>query len=103
MMPSRVLSYLQMGHFLMLVMTVGWAFSTFFFQALCCTIGPQGDWGQFSWKDILSCFCKMSSKGQPKEKTELLRDECEGGENVLETNGTVVKSVALNGVKTTSV
>ena len=30
MMPSRVLSYLQMGHFLMLVMALGWAFSTLY-------------------------------------------------------------------------
>lgn len=87
MMPSRVLSYLQMGHFLMLVMTVGWAFSTFFFQALCCTIGPQGDWGQFSWSDILSWCCKKTSDKEPqREEAVLLRDECEADENALEMN-----------------
>ena len=100
MMPSRVLSYLQMGHFLMLVMTVGWAFSTFFFQALCCTIGPQGDWGQFSWSDILSWCCKKRSDKAPRrEEAVLLRDECEADENCLEMstiNGG--KCVVTNGM-----
>lgn len=104
MMPSRVLSYLQMGHFLMLVMTLGWAFSTFFFQALCCTIGPQGDWGQFSWRSILSCCCEgVSDKAQPKEKMELLQYNCETCENELESNDLVVKSVGFKSVKTTAV
>lgn len=104
MMPSRVLSYLQMGHFLMLVMTLGWAFSTFFFQALCCTIGPQGDWGQFSWRWIFSCCCnRVSDKAQPKEKMELLQYKCETCENELESNGLAVKSLEFKGVKTTAV
>ena len=86
-MPSRVLSYLQMGHFLMLVMTVGWAFSTFFFQALCCTIGPQGDWGQFSWSDIFSWCCKKTSDKAPqREEAVLLRNDCETDETALEMN-----------------
>lgn len=104
MMPSRVLSYLQMGHFLMLVMTLGWAFSTFFFQALCCTIGPQGDWGQFSWSGILSCCCgRKSKKAHPREETKLLRDEGEPRENWVEMNSIGEKSTAFNGEKTTTV
>ena len=104
MMPSRVLSYLQMGHFLMLVMTLGWAFSTFFFQALCCTIGPQGDWGQFSWSGIFSCCCrKTSDTGLAREERELLRDECEPDEKVPEMNSAGEKSLAVIGVKTTAV
>lgn len=104
MMPSRVLSYLQMGHFLMLVMTLGWAFSTFFFQALCCTIGPQGDWGQFSWSDIFSWCCKkMSNKELPKEERELLQTECEPDENWLEMNSTSENGVTFNSMKTTAV
>ncbi|XP_068683419.1 protein dispatched homolog 1-like [Montipora foliosa] len=86
MMPSRVLSYLQMGHFLMLVMTLGWAFSTFFFQALCCTIGPQGDWGQFSWSNILSFCCnKGSQNAQPREERGLLVAEIEPTESKVVT------------------
>ena len=104
MMPSRVLSYLQMGHFLMLVMALGWAFSTFFFQALCSTIGPQGDWGQFSWSDIFSSCCKKTSnKEQSKEERKLLRTECESGENCLEMNSTSENGVVFNSMKTTAV
>lgn len=102
MMPSRVLSYLQMGHFLMLVMTLGWAFSTFFFQALCCTIGPQGDWGQFSWSDILSrCCMKRSDKAPPREETVLLRDQCEPDENETEINSAEEKRVVVNSLQMT--
>ncbi|XP_048586598.1 protein dispatched homolog 1-like [Nematostella vectensis] len=65
MMPSDVLSYIQMGHFLMLVMAVSWFFSIFFFQALCATIGPQGDMGQLNLHKLLSgvpCFSKRDSR-----------------------------------------
>lgn len=96
MLPSRVLSYLQMGHFLMLVMTLGWAFSTFFFQALCCTIGPQGDWGQFSWSDIFSWRSMKTSEETPtREETVLLREHCEADENDNK-NGTVESKIMVN-------
>ena len=49
MLPSTVLAYQQLGIFLMLVMSVSWAFSTFFFQSLLRTFGPEGGFGQFSW------------------------------------------------------
>ena len=66
MMPSAVLSYIQMGHFLMLVMTVSWAFSTFFFQSLCSIAGPQGDWGQLSWAQIRQFCCGCGKPGAEK-------------------------------------
>ncbi|XP_038077701.1 protein dispatched homolog 1-like [Patiria miniata] len=47
MMPSAILSYTQMGTFLMLIMSISWVFSTFYFQSLCRTIGPEGSLGQF--------------------------------------------------------
>ncbi|XP_032804368.2 protein dispatched homolog 1-like [Petromyzon marinus] len=43
MMPSTVLAYTQLGTFLMLVMAVSWAYATFFFQSLCCCLGPRGE------------------------------------------------------------
>ena len=52
MMPSTVLSYTQMGTFLMLIMSISWVFSTFYFQSLCRTIGPEGSIGQFP---LLGC------------------------------------------------
>ncbi|XP_071785561.1 protein dispatched homolog 1-like [Asterias amurensis] len=54
MMPSTVLSYTQMGTFLMLIMSISWVFSTFYFQSLCRTIGPEGSLGQFP---LLGCAC----------------------------------------------
>ncbi|CAH1263796.1 DISP1 [Branchiostoma lanceolatum] len=43
MMPSTVLSYVQLGTFLMLVMTISWGYATFFFQSLCRMLGPEGN------------------------------------------------------------
>uniref|UniRef100_UPI00358DEB01 protein dispatched homolog 1-like n=1 Tax=Myxine glutinosa TaxID=7769 RepID=UPI00358DEB01 len=43
MIPSTVLAYTQLGTFLMLVMAVSWAYATFFFQSLCCCMGPLGE------------------------------------------------------------
>ncbi|XP_046373022.1 protein dispatched homolog 1-like isoform X1 [Haliotis rufescens] len=49
MMPSTVLVYQKFGTFLMLLITIAWIYSTFFFQSLLRTIGPQGGFGQFHW------------------------------------------------------
>nr|KAG5693377.1 hypothetical protein BaRGS_015664 [Batillaria attramentaria] len=49
MMPSTVLAYRKFGTFLMLLISIGWVYSTFFFQALLRTLGPQGGFGQFHW------------------------------------------------------
>ena len=54
MLPSTVLAYRKLGIFLMIVMSVSWAFATFFFQALLRTLGPPGGFGQFTWP---SCDC----------------------------------------------
>lgn len=55
MMPSTVLAYRQLGTFLMLAMAVSWIYSTFFFQALLRTFGPQGGFGQFHWPSFDCC------------------------------------------------
>ncbi|XP_062857260.1 protein dispatched homolog 1 [Trichomycterus rosablanca] len=55
MMPSTVLAYTQLGTFLMLIMCISWAFATFFFQCLCCCIGPQGTCGQIPMPKTLKC------------------------------------------------
>nr|XP_054758415.1 protein dispatched homolog 1-like [Lytechinus pictus] len=54
MMPASILSYTQMGTFLMLIMTISWLYSTLFFQALCRVIGPEGNAGQVP---LPSCIC----------------------------------------------
>ena len=47
MVPSTVLCYVQIGHFLMVVMFFSWMYSTFFFLPLCASIGPTGHAGEF--------------------------------------------------------
>ena len=48
MLPSTVLSYVQLGTYLMLVMAISWVYGVFLFTSLCCTIGPQGNFAQIS-------------------------------------------------------
>ena len=76
MMPATVLFYIQLGTFLMLVMTISWLFSTFFFQSLCYVLGPRGNFCQYPSPLILckkdkSCseFCCVS---EPKDIFSLL-------------------------------
>lgn len=53
MMPANILSYTQMGTFLVLITTVSWTFSTFFFHSVCRICGPEGHTGSLSWL----CVC----------------------------------------------
>uniref|UniRef100_A0A8B9HP08 Protein dispatched homolog 1 n=1 Tax=Astyanax mexicanus TaxID=7994 RepID=A0A8B9HP08_ASTMX len=55
MMPSTVLAYTQLGTFLMLIMCISWAFATFFFQCMCCCLGPQGTCGQIPMPKAYKC------------------------------------------------
>ncbi|XP_072043683.1 protein dispatched homolog 1-like [Amphiura filiformis] len=49
MLPSTVNAYLQLGIFMMLVMSISWVYSTFYFQALCNVFGPQGRIGELTY------------------------------------------------------
>lgn len=52
MLPSRVLAYIKIGKFLVIVMTVSWLFATFFLMSLLSLFGPQYGFGQFSFPKI---------------------------------------------------
>lgn len=52
MLPSKVLAYIQIGKFLVIVMTISWIFSTFFLMSLLRVFGPQYGFGQFSFPKI---------------------------------------------------
>ena len=82
MMPSQVLSYIQLGHFLMLVMSVSWAFSTFFFQSLCSIAGPQGNFGQLPLSRLWKSKSKVSKSEEltPLHSRKLLSYEHAGAE-----------------------
>ena len=45
---ATILSYLQMSHFLMLIMVMSWLLSTYFFLPLCAAAGPIRNFGQLT-------------------------------------------------------
>lgn len=49
MLPSSVLAYIQIGFFLIVVMTISWIYATFFLMSLLQLIGPEYGFGQFSF------------------------------------------------------
>jgi protein dispatched 1 len=49
MLPSNVLAYIQIGIFLVVVMTVSWVYATFFLMSLLSLIGPEFGFGQFQY------------------------------------------------------
>ena len=66
-MGGRVLGYRNFGVFLMVVMTVSWAFATFFFLSLCACIGPLGNCGNLTY--IIKCICCRKRSRQNVSKT----------------------------------
>ncbi|XP_030844442.1 protein dispatched homolog 1-like isoform X1 [Strongylocentrotus purpuratus] len=48
MLPATVLSYVQLGTFLIIIMIISWVYGLFLFMSLCRTIGPQGMFAQIS-------------------------------------------------------
>lgn len=62
MLPAQVDAYYKFGVFLMLIMITSWFYGTYFFQAFCGVIGPQGTQRQ-SAKCICCCVdCKDDHK-----------------------------------------
>ncbi|KAI5094333.1 protein dispatched-like 1 isoform X1 [Silurus meridionalis] len=74
MMPSTVLAYTQLGTFLMLIMCISWAFSTFFFQCMCRCVGPQGSCGQIPMPKLFA-KCRAFKAGTSDSSSTY----CEGG------------------------
>ncbi|XP_058813759.1 protein dispatched [Topomyia yanbarensis] len=56
MLPSRVLAYIQIGIFLVIVMCTSWVYATFFLMSLLRLIGPQQGFGQFSYPSLRTRF-----------------------------------------------
>ena len=54
--PSKVLPYIQIGIFLVLVMSISWIYSTFFLMSLLRLIGPQYGFGQFRYPKLRTKF-----------------------------------------------
>lgn len=49
MLPSRVLAYIQIGVFLLIVMAVSWIYATLFLCPLLAVVGPSSHFAQFRY------------------------------------------------------
>ncbi|XP_057308069.1 protein dispatched homolog 1-like isoform X2 [Hydractinia symbiolongicarpus] len=70
MLPSTILSYIQMAQFLMLVMFVSWVYSTFFFLPLCAVIGPVGTTCQLTFNKMKSARASFRSNSRDRIEME---------------------------------
>lgn len=52
MLPSQILAYIQIGIFLVVVMTVSWTYATFFLMSLLRLIGPEHGFWQFEYPKL---------------------------------------------------
>uniref|UniRef100_A0A182NZ92 SSD domain-containing protein n=1 Tax=Anopheles dirus TaxID=7168 RepID=A0A182NZ92_9DIPT len=52
MLPSSVLAYIQIGVFLVIVMSISWLYATFFLMSLLRLVGPQYGFGQFRYPKL---------------------------------------------------
>lgn len=55
MLPSLILPYIQIGVFLVTVMSVSWIYATFHLGAMLAVIGPQKQFGQFHYSKLICC------------------------------------------------
>lgn len=86
---SDVLSYIQIGQFLIIIMSVSWVYATFFFQALCCLCGPENDSGQLTVAKLRSGYQKLRS----------LCTIAESGEHRMVPNGKGSKEIRVIYIK----
>ncbi|KAM9495779.1 protein dispatched homolog 1 [Clarias gariepinus] len=91
MMPSTVLAYTQLGTFLMLIMCISWAFSTFFFQCLCRCIGPQGTCGQIPMPNLFAKCHNFKARTSDSSTTYHEGKPCQTSKYQSETRGQVVE------------
>ncbi|XP_072027301.1 protein dispatched homolog 1-like [Amphiura filiformis] len=70
MMPATVVTYVQLGTFLMLVMTISWSYATFFFLALCRTIGPRGNIAQIPLPKCMQCNGSSADSNKSQDRIE---------------------------------
>ena len=65
--PATVLVYIQLSHFLMVLMTFSWVYANFFFMALCTIMGPKNEMCQLN---IISLLFKRGRKKEQMEKAD---------------------------------
>ncbi len=86
MMPTRIISYYELGTFLMVVMTFSWCFSTFFFLSICCVTGSLSNFCQISCsslKGASSALRGLCRGWQTPRDNQLLCSPRTGGDDIL--------------------
>lgn len=66
--PSSVLVYIQLSHFLMVLMTFSWTYGNFFFMSLCSALGPRNNFFQLK-------LVGMFQQHAPHENEHVQTDE----------------------------
>lgn len=66
MLPSRVLAYVQIGSFIIVLMLTSWCFATFFFQAFLKILGPSAL--SISIPEETCCGQRMKLQNQKRKK-----------------------------------
>uniref|UniRef100_A0A8D8X106 Protein dispatched n=1 Tax=Cacopsylla melanoneura TaxID=428564 RepID=A0A8D8X106_9HEMI len=70
MLPSSVLGYVQIGTFLIIMISVSWIYANFFLLPLLLVIGPVHGWAQFHYPDWLCSTFSCSYGGDDKTRIE---------------------------------
>ncbi|KAK9890454.1 hypothetical protein WA026_010540 [Henosepilachna vigintioctopunctata] len=68
MLPSLILPYIQIGIFLVIVMSVSWLYATFFLGSLLASLGPQNHFSQFSYSKICRCLNGKPSRDRARSR-----------------------------------
>ena len=82
--PARVLAYIQIGTFIVVLMTISWIFSTFFFLALLSAWGPN----KISSLHLPTVICCSL------EKDEDMTDEVENIKKAFTVSDTIMSRVS---------
>lgn len=67
---SSVLAYIQIGVFLLIVMTVSWLYASFFFTSLLWTIGPEKQTKSRTHQDDAQAMQQLNDMKKNSRKTE---------------------------------
>lgn len=86
MLPSRVLAYVQIGSFIIVLMTTSWFFATFFFQACLVILGPNSLDLAESIPEDTCCGRKIKQKKKKQRETWGTKTKS-GGESPSMTPG----------------
>ena len=95
MMPAQVLSYSQLGTFMMIVMSTSWVYANFFFLPLCRIIGPSKNFAQIP---VPKCACyREPDTGVTSIDNDYIHETTGPGDSVYvpDSNG-VLENVEMN-------